>query len=107
MKSSTIPPEAEQVVLTLLERLERARALEPDESHLLAGLINRQCRRARRVAPLKPYWTHRDDALLLRLARRRGGVKAVSERTGRSTAAVRARLLRLRRRQADRDGVKD
>ena len=89
-----IPVEAEPVVLELLERLGRLRALTDDESRLTEAMVRRQ----RRRDPKRAYhkWTSADDRELLRVQDRPRGVADFAQRIGVSDQAAWNRLQRLR-----------
>lgn len=99
MKIGDVPPDTEGLVMQLIDRIGRCRALLADESLLLQSLINRERKRgARRYH----RWSTKDDAILLRAARERGGVRKAAGEIGVAVEVARHRLRHLRRRQAAR-----
>jgi hypothetical protein len=69
-----IPPEGESVLLELVGRIERLRALQDDESRLVELLIRKERRRsAKRV---QRQWSPSEKAELFKAGKKRGGVKA-------------------------------
>lgn len=84
--------EGEVLVLELVTRIERCRALRPEESDLVAELIRREKRRA----PSHTHaWTPKEDRELLRVQHRPRGVIIFAERIGVSEKAARRRLEKL------------
>lgn len=87
-----IAHEGEVLVLELVTRIERCRALRPEESDLVAELIRREKRRA----PSHTHaWTRQEDRELLRVQNRPRGVIIFAERIGVSEKAARRRLEKL------------
>lgn len=70
----TIPAEGESMLLELVNRIEKLRALHEDESKLIECIIKRERDRAK-VRVTKRVWTHTQKAALLKAAKARGGVK--------------------------------
>ncbi len=88
-----IPADAEPVVLELLERLGRLRALNEDESELTEALV----RRERRRAPRKSFrWGKDDNRELLRIQHRPGGIQKFADKRGITYKAAFQQLSRLR-----------
>lgn len=89
-----IPAEAEPIVLELVGRIERLRALKDDESEMIEGIVRRERRRAPRVYHT---WTPQEDRKLWATRGRTTGVVALAEQMGVTEAAVRSRLRHLRK----------
>ena len=88
-----VAAEGESLVLELLERIERCRALRDDESDLTAELIRREKRRA----PNRSHaWTAAEDRELIRVQARPRGVIRAAKKFGVSEKAARRRLEKLR-----------
>lgn len=88
-----IEAEGEALVLSLVERIERCRALRPDESDLVAELIRREKRRA----PNRSHaWTPDEDRALMRAGAKPRGVIRLAKRLGVSEKSARRRLEKLR-----------
>lgn len=88
-----IEADGEALVLNLVERIERCRALRPEESDLVAELIRREKRRA----PNRSHaWTAEEDKALLRAGAKPRGVIRLAKRIGVSEKAARRRLEKLR-----------
>lgn len=81
------------------DEINRQRALTEEESDMLF-------RKIRHGPPQGTYrrWTHKDNAELLKAARKRGGVKDYAERTGRTYASVNSQLRDLKN-QRRRRGI--
>lgn len=88
-----LTPEAEPIVLELLDRLGRLRAHPDDESNLVAALIRRETSRAPRRLH---KWTRDEDRELLRVQFRRRGVAELAHRIGVSESAAWSRVQALR-----------
>jgi len=88
-----LPTDAEPIVLDLIGRIEKHRALEDDESRLVEALVRKEKRRGARV---KHVWTKQEDASLLKASKMRGGVRMMAERMGMQQQVLWARLHRLR-----------
>lgn len=80
-----------------LDALSRERALTHEESDELLRHIQREPH-----APVYRRWTFKDDAELLKAARKRGGVKDYAQREGRTYASVQSRLIKLKRERRER-----
>lgn len=75
-----IPADGEDMLLTLISRIERLRALHDDESRLVEELVRKERRRnAKRV---QRVWTHTQKAELLKASKSRGGVKKFADAHG-------------------------
>lgn len=69
-----IPAEGEAMLLELVNRIERMRALRDDESILVEYIIKRERDRAK-IRVTKRVWTHKQKTALLKASKARGGVK--------------------------------
>lgn len=80
--------------LYFADALSGQRALQPDESNMLADLINRA-----RLKATRRRWDAADDRKLMRMKRR--GMKApeIGEVLGRTPFSVRCRIRDLRKRE--------
>lgn len=88
-----IGAEGEALVLDLVERIERCRALRPEESDLVAELVRREKRRA----PNRSHaWTAEEDRALVKAGTKPRGVIRLAKRIGVSEKAARRRLEKLR-----------
>lgn len=87
-----ITPAGDAMMLELLDRLGRQRALSEDESRLVEILV----RRTARAAPTFTHqWTQAEDRELLRVQFRPRGVIIFAERIGVTEKAARRRLEKL------------
>lgn len=89
-----IAAEGEALVLDLVERIERCRALQPEESDLVAELV----RRSRRRAGKRVYrrWTKKEDDELWRRQFKALAVAQYAEMLGITQTAAWSRLRHLR-----------
>ncbi len=88
-----VAAEGEKLVLELVERIERCRALRPEESDLVAELIRREKRRG----PNRTHaWTKAEDRELLRVQTSPRGVIRLAKKLGVSEKSARRRLEKLR-----------
>lgn len=90
--TASITTDAEPLVLELLDRIGRARALHDDESLLVEKIV----RRAKRHDPTFTHqWTRDEDRELLRAQFRPRGVIELAARIGVSEKSARRRLEKL------------
>lgn len=90
--TASITTDAEPLVLELLDRIGRARALHDDESLLVEKIVRRSTRGSRTLHK----WTAEEDRELRRIQYRRRGVAEFAQRIGVSEAAAWSRLQALR-----------
>lgn len=89
-----IPPAADPMMLELMDRLGRQRALSEDESKLVEILV----RRTSRTMPRRLYqWTKDDNRELLRVQHRPGAIQAFADKRGMTYKAAFQQLSRLRK----------
>jgi hypothetical protein len=82
-----------------LDPVSRYRSLTDNESDALWSSVRHE-----RREPIYRRWTHKENAELMKAARKRGGVKDYAERTGRSYASVQSQLRDLKQ-QRRRRGI--
>jgi len=88
-----IPQEAEPLVIELVDRIGKMRALADDESLLVETVVKKQRRRSPNFTH---RWTPKEDRELLRIQFRPRGVIEFALRIGVSEKAARRRLEKLR-----------
>lgn len=91
--AAMIPADAEPIVLEILDRIGKMRALHDDESKLTAALVRRE---KRRLPNRNHSWTRQEDRELLRAQYRPRGVIVLAEDIGVTEKAARRRLEKLR-----------
>jgi hypothetical protein len=89
-----IPADAEPMVLELIARIEKMRALWDDESDVIAEIVRRERRRAPRVYHT---WTPAEDRKLWSRQWQKRGVIATAAEMGITETAARSRLRHLRK----------
>lgn len=89
-----VPQEAEPLLIELVDRIGKLRALEDDESLLVEAVVKKQRRRTR----VRTYkrWTPDDDRELLARQHRRRGVASYAHELGVTETAAWSRLRHLR-----------
>lgn len=99
-----IPAEGEGLLLELVGRIEKHRALSDDESRLVEALVRKEKRRAdNRVIRV---WTRQQKDELERMAKLRGGVKKFAAKHGMPDKVAWAMLRNLRNGIRNRAKVK-
>ena len=97
-----ITPAGDTMMLELLDRLGRQRALSEDESKLVEILV----RRTTRALPRRLYrWTAKDDRILLKARHTPRGLIEAAEKLGVSENAARSRVRNLLKRNRSNDMV--
>lgn len=103
--ANMIPQDGEPLLIELVDRIGKLRALDDDESRLVEAVVKKQRRRAR-VRTYKS-WTPKEDRELLQRQHRRRGVASYAQELGVTETAAWSRLRHLRNLRKGKRGEKE